>query len=88
MWHCNPAFARANELLFVRVSFPSFSRTDESMSTYFCRRREIIMTLVSQSTGQTESRCNRDEMQLTPRYHNPITPLPLLRTVFRDWPSL
>lgn len=26
-------------------------------------------------------------MQLTPRYHNPITPLPLLRALFRDWPS-
>lgn len=28
-------------------------------------------------------------MQLTPpQYHNPITPLPLLRALFWDWPSL
>jgi len=92
MWHHNLAFARANKLLFVQVSFPSFSsRTNEKqLNTRFCRRRprEIIITLVSQSTGQTESRCNRGEMQLTLQYHNPITPLPLLRAMLRNWPFL
>lgn len=93
MWSRNLAFARANECLFVRISFSlvSVARRRESNrfrreGTRFRRRREIIMMLVSQSTRQTESRCNRGEMQLTPRYHNPITPLPLLRAVFRDCP--
>jgi len=73
MWH--PAFARANQFPFRLRLFSSVfvARRRKQLSTRFCRR-EIIMTLVSQSTGQTESRCNRGEMQLTSRYHNPITP--------------